>query len=248
MPWRQVKLAVVPTSCAEVIVLQRLKYRREHKHVISSGDAIAVRSRLRHVMQADPFARPDGTYYVRSLYFDTPEDSALKDKLAGTPMREKFRIRFYNLDPTFIRLEKKLKHTGMTAKFQARIESGDVERILAGDIAFLKDAPQPLLRELYLKYLVQRLRPKVIVDYTREAYAFRAGNVRVTLDSDVRTAVGSVEVLDRALPTAPALGKGLVILEVKCDEFLPDLVWDLIQLNDCSTTSASKYALCRKYL
>lgn len=77
--------------------------------MINRGDAIAVRSRLRPIMQADPFARPDGTYHVRSLYLDTPEDSALRDKLAGTPMREKFRIRLYNLDPGFIRLEKKLK-------------------------------------------------------------------------------------------------------------------------------------------
>lgn len=228
--------------------MQQFRYRREHKHVISRGDAIAVSRRIRPVLKADPHAGPDGAYRVRSLYFDTPEDAALRDKFAGTPMREKFRIRLYNLDPGFIRLEKKVKHTGMTAKVQARLDAGQVERILAGDVAFLKEAPDPLLRELYLKYGIERLRPKVIVDYTREAYSFRPGNVRVTLDSDVRTAVGALDVLDPDLPTTPALGRELAILEVKCDAFLPDLVWDLIQLNNCATTAASKYAICRRYL
>ncbi|MDP2873065.1 MAG: polyphosphate polymerase domain-containing protein [Bacillota bacterium] len=226
----------------------RLKYRREHKHTISAADAMAVRSRMRPVLRADPNAGPDGTYLVRSLYFETPEDKNLQEKLAGTPLREKFRIRLYNHDPGFIRLEKKIKHFGMTAKRQGRLTANEVERILAGDVAFLEQSPQPLLRELYVKYRVERLRPKVIVDYSREAYAFAPGNVRVTLDSDVRTAVGSVDVLNSSLPTTPALGPNLVILEVKCGEFMPDLIYDLIQLNNCTTTAVSKYALCRKYL
>ena len=48
-------------------------------------------------MQTDPHA-VGGKYFVRSLYFDTPTDTALREKLDGVNRREKFRIRYYNHD------------------------------------------------------------------------------------------------------------------------------------------------------
>ncbi len=53
---------------------------------------------------------------MRSLYFDTPEDKALWEKVDCVNMREKFRIRYYNGDTSYIVLEKKCKVNGLCGK------------------------------------------------------------------------------------------------------------------------------------
>ncbi len=102
-------------------------------------------------------------------------------------MREKFRIRYYENDTSFIRLEKKSKINGFCNKQQARIYAEEVERILTGDTEWMRTDERELIKELYFKMKSKGLRPRTIVDYRREAFVFPAGNVRVTLDYNIRT-------------------------------------------------------------
>lgn len=211
------------------------------------ADALVIRSRLSCVLRTDKNAGPDGRYHIRSLYFDTPGDKALVEKMEGLPLKEKFRFRFYNHNHGFIRLEKKIKHYNKTAKLNVRLDKESVQDILRGNSLFLKDADQPLLREFYLKLRTERLEPKTIVDYMREAYHYPAGNVRVTIDSDIRTSVSSLDLFDAALPNAKAMDSGICVLEVKYDGFLPEFIQDIVQLNKCTSAAFSKYAACRLY-
>ncbi len=66
------------------------KYRHEWKHVINEADVLSIRSRVRAVCRLDPNT-VDGKYIIRSLYFDTPDDRALKEKVNGVDRRENFR-------------------------------------------------------------------------------------------------------------------------------------------------------------
>lgn len=85
-----------------------MDYRHEWKHEINTSDMITIRHRLKAVATPDAHA-VDGKYFIRSLYFDNPADKALREKLDGVNLREKFRLRYYNLDPSLIHLEKKSK-------------------------------------------------------------------------------------------------------------------------------------------
>ncbi|NLV17620.1 MAG: polyphosphate polymerase domain-containing protein [Syntrophomonadaceae bacterium] len=227
--------------------MKALKYRYELKHVISEGDALITGRRLSGILPRDQSAGSDGQYHIRSLYFDTPEDRALYDKIDGIPIKEKFRIRFYNHDPDFIRLEKKIKHFNHGFKEKARLQKEEVQWILHGDTSFLANSEQALLRHFYVKLRTERLAPKTVVDYRREAYYFPPGNVRVTIDRDIRASVTSLDIFDNDLPSVPVLD-GRCVLEVKYDEFLPDFIQDLIQLNKCTSAALSKYAACRAYM
>ncbi len=228
--------------------MNNLKYRHELKQIVTTAEALVMRSRLSCILPGDKHAGPDGRYHIRSLYFDTPEDKALYEKLDGLPIKEKFRIRFYNHNHDFIRLEKKIKHYNNGAKLSARITKENVLNILSGDISFLKEADQALLREFYVKLRTERLLPKTVVDYLREAYLYPAGNVRVTIDSNIRSSIISTDIFDVNLPGAAAAGNGRCILEVKFDGFLPEFIQDIIQLNKCTSAAASKYAACRVYM
>ena len=102
------------------------------------------------------------------------------------------------------------------------------------------------MAELYSKMRSQGLRPRTIVDYTREPFIFGPGNVRVTLDYNIRTGLDAVDFLDASCVTVPVPGSP-IILEVKWDEFLPAVIRDAVQLRGRRTAAFSKYAVCRAY-
>jgi len=221
------------------------EFRHEWKHEVSLSDRLALRERLRAVCQPDRYA-VDGRYFIRSLYFDNLNDKALREKLDGVALREKFRIRCYNRDPSTIHLEKKCKRDALGTKTTAVITAEEVQAIVDGRLDWMPESGRPLVQELYYKMRVQGLRPKTIVDYTREPFVYPAGNVRVTLDYDIRTGLRCTDFLDPDCVTIPA-GQPVTILEVKWDAFLPGIIRDAVQLEGRRSAPFSKYAACRIY-
>lgn len=223
-----------------------MKLRHELKHVINYADYFLVKNRLRSLLHQDQHALAHGEYRVRSLYFDDPFDTALREKIAGVSHREKFRLRCYNEDYNLIRLEKKSKFNNLSEKISARLSRGQVEQILAGEIGFLRESGDPLLLELYAKMRGKRLQPRTIVEYIREPFTHPAGNTRITLDRDIRTGLSSLDFF-HADPLHLPIASGLVVLEVKFDQYLPDIVKRAIALSDRRTGTFSKYAAARKF-
>ena len=175
--------------------MEAIHYRHEWKHELNYMDLLTIRQRLRAVMEPDPHAE-GGKYFIRSLYFDNPDDRALRQKIDGVNMREKFRIRYYNLDPSVIHLEKKSKRNGLGTKYSAPLTKEEAQAIVDGNLDWMMDSSRPLVQELYCKMQYQRLEPKTIVDYTREPYIYRPGNVRVTFDYDIRTGMSCTDFLN----------------------------------------------------
>ncbi len=223
--------------------------RHEWKIAVSRADLLALRTRLSLIAQTDRYAVGDhGLYFIRSLYFDSPEDHVLREKLDGVNFREKFRIRYYNHDTSLIHLEKKTKRDTVGKKDKAVLTLAQAQAIVDGDTAWMAISDQALIRELHAKMHTHGLRPKTIVDYTREAYTYPAGQVRITLDYDLRTGVNCTQAFDADCPTV-APPDTPDILEVKWSSFLPDIIRDIVQLDGGRQVSAfSKYAQCRLYM
>lgn len=222
-----------------------MDFRHEWKHKINHSDMIALRQRLRAVAKPDEHAI-GGVYKIRSLYFDNIADKALREKLDGVNVREKFRIRYYNDDTSRILLEKKSKQGGLGSKENCELTIEEAQALVDGCHDWMLDSRRPLLQELYSKMTVQGLRPKTIVDYIREPFVFSPGNVRITLDYDIRTGLGCTDFLNPDCITIAARDAP-VILEVKWDAFLPSIIRDAVQLEGRQTSSFSKYAACRIY-
>lgn len=222
-----------------------MDFRHEWKHEINISDLLILRQRLRAVAKPDIHAA-GGRYTIRSLYFDNLSDKALREKIDGVNRREKFRLRYYNEDTSVIRLEKKSKYDGLGRKQMTTLSEKETRAILAGDYGWMVDRENELIRELYCKMKFQGLRPKTIVDYTREPFVYAPGNVRVTLDYDIRTGLNGTDFLNPFCVTVPA-GDTPVILEVKWDAFLPEIIRDAVQLKGRHQGAFSKYAACRIY-
>ena len=220
-----------------------MKFRHEYKHQINLADIYGLRTRLSAVVKHDSHASDDGTYFIKSLYFDNYMDKALREKIDGVNKREKFRIRYYGTDTSFIRLEKKSKINGLCNKISCKITVEECQKIIDGDIEFMKDSEYTLMRELYSKMKYQLLRPKCIVAYTRECFVYPPGNVRVTIDMNICGSNNVKEFLNPDLPFLQTYHEA--ILEVKWDEYLPQIIRDLVQVKSRRSAAFSKYAAIR---
>ncbi len=220
--------------------------RHEYKHRINYADYLVIKSRLRELAKPDPHAGEDGKYMIHSLYFDNISDKALREKLDGVERREKFRIRYYNEDTSYIRLEKKSKFHGLCDKQAASVSREETIRICNGDIDFLIRSGNPLLQELYAKMKYQLLKPKVIVDYEREPFVYGPGNVRITFDSNIRTGLYHNKFFEGPFYTAPTEDES-IILEVKYDAFFPEIMEKAVRVPNRQASAFSKYAICRMY-
>ena len=227
---------------------QPLTFRHEWKHLLHRGEVFLLSRRLGQLFERDRNAGPDGSYRVVSLYFDTPYDDALREKVNGADRREKFRLRYYGEPGGFFRLEKKIKQHGLCGKRSVGLSREQAERLLSGDGSFLAGMGPALAAEFGDKLQSRLLRPAAVVCYDREAFVYPAGNVRVTIDRELRTSLPGSAGADFLHPERLSLrvSEGLSVLEVKYDQFLPDLVRMAVQL-DRQASACSKYAACRRY-
>lgn len=227
---------------------EKKHYRHELKYAVSHTDYLGIRSRIKQIMTPDPHAGEDGLYRIKSIYFDNQDDKALREKINGTARREKFRIRYYNDDLSFITLEKKMKIDDLCLKYDARISEEECRKLLQGKLSFMKAHKEELVRELYAKMNYQRLKPRVLVSYVREPYIYRPGNVRITFDSCIRTSLYSRDFLTKEVSDISATDEPSdMLLEIKYDAFLPEIIQDMIQADQTRQQAFSKYGVCRRF-
>lgn len=220
--------------------------RHEIKSRLNAAEAAALRVRLNAVMQRDRHARADGAYEIHSVYLDTVTNRALTEKQVGMPRRDKYRIRYYNEDLTLFRLERKSKVGALCDKAGTSLSRDEADRLMRGDIDWMRDDGRQLVREVYLRMRRELLAPRVQVHYRREPFVYGPGNVRVTLDSEIRTGLMDTDFLDPMQPRPRTQGDDFVLLEVKFDAYLPQIIRD-ITCCGCRPQSFSKFEACHSY-
>ena len=227
--------------------IRNIPLRHELKYHITPAELTVLRGVLAPVMQLDPNGNENTEYHIRSLYFDTINDDALDEKIAGVGNRKKYRIRIYNFSDRVIKLECKSKYGDLISKQSVSIPRELAEQLIAGDPDGLQRMRHPLLHDVYREMRTRLLRPAVIVDYVREAYIHQAEEVRITFDKQVRTGLYSVDMFNPQIPTYPVFDDPVEILEVKFDEFLPSYLQSILSGITAQRSAVSKYTWCRRY-
>ncbi len=225
-----------------------MMFRHELKYYISYPEYYKLISRLNVAMEHDLGSGvSEKGYFIRSLYFDDMYQSSYMQKEAGDYERSKYRIRIYNLSQNTndIKLEKKTKVDQYISKRSANISKEQFYNILSGDGLFLLNMDKPVARDFYIAMRTRLLQPAVIVDYYRDAYICREGNVRITFDKELRAAVDTFDIFDPDAITVDAMERNRLVMEVKYDDFLPSKIRTLIQPAASEHMAISKYVLCR---
>lgn len=223
------------------------EYRHEYEYLCPMQKLVCIRNQIEPIMQPDSNVNEAGEYTIRSLYFDDYGNRCFYENENGTDPREKFRIRIYNGDASFIRLELKKKEHGKTKKLSCRLTEELCRLAMRGENLPIDAVGSAVYRKFCIQQNTRLLVPKVIVEYDRVPFVYADGNVRVTFDLHIRSSNRIENFLDEAVPSRLIMPEHQHILEVKFDEYIPDFIYRSVQVEKLQQTTFSKYYMCRRY-
>lgn len=221
--------------------------RTELKYYINYREYHALVNRLKYTLKADVHSIPHKGYFIRSLYFDSYDDECLFEKQSGVIFRKKYRLRIYDFNTQKVKFEIKNKLNNQIYKETTSIPREIVPELVSGNYNVLLKYNNPMLNKIYSTFIKKLYKPKVIVDYYRDAYIFDFFNLRITIDKDLRTSNSNLSIFSNKSHPFPVILENKIILEIKYDHYLPDFIKNILQLDSFERMAISKYALSRKF-
>ena len=225
-------------------------YRREEKFLLRCPQYMELKCLLAPIMRRDKNAGADGSYRIRSLYFDRPDNRAYHEKVDGADQRQKLRLRTYGESPDMVRLEIKNRRENGIYKETDVLSRQEASGLLgsAPEYGFLLDRSSPAAGRAYGLFSAEGYRPAVIVDYSREALTLPFYQIRVTFDRQIRAARGAEDFFKPQAGTVPVLPADEIILEVKYNHMFPAFLRRMLSSVEAQAMSVSKYYLSRELL
>lgn len=227
--------------------------RYEYKYLIPNSVIPAIRAAVKTTSKLDRYAGPEGTYLIRSLYFDTEQFDLYWANDREQADRFKLRARMYPGKTSPVFLEVKRRVFDVIIKSRAAVPADAWCDILAGkDEALARLAPH--VRANAMKFLARyhrhHIRPVLLVDYEREAYISEVdAYARLTFDRKI--AVQEHHRLDfDAIPNRwryvdhkaqTRTEEPVSVLELKFERRPPRWMVALVQRLDLIRYSFSKY-------
>ncbi len=225
-----------------------MKYRTEWKYICSEHMLDLLKPRISAVLGVDSNANQE-IYNIHSLYFDDYRNSCAFDNDAGASERSKWRIRYYDDDTGFMKLERKRKHTDLCYKEASRLRRDQYDSIMNNDISkVLWGTEDRLVKEFCIDIMTKQFRPKIIIDYERTAFVDPILNVRITFDKNICGSLDIDRFMERTYLKFPVQEKGEHVLEVKFDDLLPSHIERMLHASDLQRNTFSKYYLGRLVL
>ncbi len=225
----------------DVLVLD--VFRTEHKYLITAVEAAKIREIVKSVLKKDSNIE-QLSYLVRSLYFDSSLNNDLADTVNGEYKRKKIRLRIYDINSEFAKLELKLKEGSLQNKISLTVSRSDAIELSSGNFKILLNYKSDKAIKIY-SLLKSGYKAKTIVEYQREAYVSKIGNTRVTFDRNIRATGANLDLFSDKLPLKPVSLDNNVILEIKYDGMPHPLINKLLSGKLNSRTSFSKYTNSR---
>lgn len=220
--------------------------RRELKYPIGEIDYYKVNELFKKVLTPDKNNKEYG-YRIRSLYFDSINNCDYFSKMDGEEIRKKIRLRIYDTNTDIVKLEIKRKLNISQIKETTTISREDAITLINKDYSVLLKYDNQTAHSAYNIMTVQQYQPVVLVDYNRRAYIHNENNIRVTLDSDIRSNEFDFNMFSEDVIMTPIVDYYNALLEVKFDGEL--FCWISQALTDLDTTnqSLSKYCTSRRF-
>lgn len=216
-------------------------FRHEFKYLISYEDMLNLRNKLNKLLTID---RDNNGYMIRSLYFDSINDDDYYDKLGGEINRKKIRLRIYEPNTDFVKLEIKAKYDIHQLKRSMIINKESATELIKGNYDILLNYDNKTAKEAYLILREGLYRPKTIIEYQRIAYT-TATTTRITFDFDIKSTIDVEKFFDENINYNNLNTKKDIVLEVKFDRFLEPYISTILADYSSCQQSVSKYLMAR---
>ena len=225
--------------------METARHRHEYKYILSQAQILMEDAKINTIAELDSYVGEQGYYNIRSLYFDDyekEETTTIMTRVVQDPLHPI--INGENIYGNWIQL-----FYIHPLKRNCGISLQQCEMLMAGRVpSDIKEDQQVLWKLAYLME-TRLMMPKIIVDYDRIPYVYRPGdaNVRITFDKNIKSINDTNSFLDLKVGGRGILPVGSALMEVKFDDFIPDEIYSLLQLNGLQVSTFSKYYLCRKF-
>ncbi len=227
---------------------REITMRHEEKYLCPESWLTMIEHRLGEFLKPDENQK-EGSYSIRSLYFDTEDDRLYMEGLDGLEKKDKYRLRIYNGSPELIKLEKKTTVIELKKKLSAVVDKSFVRSVLHDDAendgTEMPDIENLVLQEFLYLEKSELLRPKIIVDYVRTAFVSEFGDIRITIDRNIRATDRIGDFFEEDIVMLPLLPEDIHLLEVKYNGIFPGYLARLLNIGNLERLSFSKYVLCR---
>ena len=164
--------------------------RYEHKYKLDTKTFNKVLEIMDEHMELDSHCGEHSLYTIANIYYDTKDNSLIRESLSKPAYKEKLRLRSYGVPDmdSKVFLEIKKKYRGLVNKRRTTLELGEAyDFIETGVKPELQDYMNgQVLNELEYCLNLYDLEPKVYIAYDRLAY-FEKGNddLRISFDTNV---------------------------------------------------------------
>lgn len=226
--------------------------RFEFKYILNENLKKKVESQIKHFMKYDGYVHPElnNSYFVRSLYFDSPSSFNFYEKIDGIKKRKKFRLRTYDkkFGETALFIEQKGRNVNRVFKHRTLIEDRDIEKFYdPTDFNYLTKnyGNMKIINEFITDTVKRKVSPVVLVDYVRRPYVSDYDmNFRVTFDSHIMAKASKTLFPDNE--NFLHCLSGYTILEVKFFRKIPAWFHKIILVYNLERVSVSKFVLGMK--
>lgn len=220
--------------------------RRELKYPIGDLDYYKIDNLFKNILDWDKNNKEYG-YKIRSLYFDSINNHDYYAKMDGEEIRKKIRLRIYDTNTDSVKLEIKRKININQRKETTTISKEDAIKLIQKQYDILLKYDNEIAHSAYNIMTIDQYQPVVLVDYNRKAYIHKENDIRVTLDSNIRSNEFDFNMFSEDVIMTPIVDYYNAVLEVKFDKEL--FCWISQALGDLNTTnqSLSKYCNSRRF-
>ena len=200
----------------------------------------------------DPYIQNNYDYEVRSLYFDSNFQHSFLEKKDGIAIRHKLRIRYYpnffkdKQEYVFIEIKKKIKENVAKSRVYVPLESAI--NILDNNQDEAKEfyrrastQDKNTLKEIWFLYKKYNLKPRCIISYRRQPYLSKVEKTfRITFDTNIMVRTYNLD-LRFGGGSKFVIPRGICVMEIKFNNFIPNWAIKIIQKNDCIQYKISKF-------
>lgn len=219
--------------------------RHELKFYISRSDYEYTRHILSELMEKDSYQTGDRGYFIRSLYFDDILNSSVEEKLDGIERRDKYRLRIYDFDQNWVKLERKRKDNNFVNKSSVTLSKEESLKMMEGEYDFLLEKEGMAGKSIYFDLKRKYYRPVVIVDYIRDVYKMDYNEIRITFDKHIRVSTDDLNLFDKNVETHALQRDDAIIMEVKFNTCLPSWFKSFLKFESSTALAISKYCYGR---
>ena len=219
--------------------------RYEHKYKLDTKTFNKVLEIMDEHMELDSHCGEHLLYTIANIYYDTKDNSLIRESLSKPAYKEKLRLRSYGVPDmdSNVFLEIKKKYRGLVNKRRTTLELGEAyDFIETGVKPELQDYMNgQVLNELEYCLNLYDLEPKVYIAYDRLAY-FEKGNddLRISFDTNIRTRRSDL-LLESGDHGKRLLDSDVWLMEIKTSLAKPLWLCEMLSEFEIRSSSFSKY-------